>query len=284
MFNIVPLIFIIMSLGAIIIIVARKFAVLANLDINTIQAEREQKTKERIISSRLKRNYFNYYNRTLNFLRPIGEKIGNSLHAMFNKLMEMKEGYTKDDDKTGSLQNSTGVEKIIMEAREQKDKEEWDKAEQKYIEYIGKESGSIEAFRELGEVYYRRKDFHEAKETLEHAIKLLEKKYNEFFFSDTQEIKSENKAEKDAAGLLLAEIYFDLSLVEKAVNNNQGALVIIDKALKMQPNNPRYLDTKFEISIINKDKGKAYEAYEKLKEVNPENQKLDELKGRLSEL
>jgi tetratricopeptide (TPR) repeat protein len=284
MFNIIPLIFIIISLGAIIIIVARKFAVLANLDINTIQAERELKTKERIISSRLKRSYFNHYNRTLNLLRPIGEKIGNSLRAMFNKLLEMKEGYTKDDEKTGSLQNSTGVEKIIMEAREHKDKEEWDKAEQKYIEYIGKESGSIEAFRELGEVYYRRKDFHEAKETLEHAIKLLEKKYNEFFFSEAGDVKSENKAEKDAASLLLAEIYFDLCLVEKAVNNNQGALVIIDKALKMQPNNPRYLDTKFEISIINKDKGKAYEAYEKLKEVNPENQKLNELKDRLSEL
>jgi hypothetical protein len=56
------------------------------------------------------------------------------------------------------------------------------------------------------------------------------------------------------------------------------------KALKIEPNNPRYLDTMFRISIIIKDKVLAFEAYDRLSKVNPENQKLAEFKAQLAEL
>jgi hypothetical protein len=56
------------------------------------------------------------------------------------------------------------------------------------------------------------------------------------------------------------------------------------KALEIEPNNPRYLDTILEISIIKKDKVLANETYKRLKEVNPENQKLAEIKEEIAEL
>ena len=46
MFNIIPLVLILLSLGVIIIIVLRKFAVLANLDVDSIPAEREARVRD----------------------------------------------------------------------------------------------------------------------------------------------------------------------------------------------------------------------------------------------
>ena len=82
----------------------------------------------------------------------------------------------------------------------------------------------------------------------------------------------------------LAAIYFDLAIVDKAMDNFDGALASINKAYKLERNNPRYLDTKLEISIIKKDKISALEAYENLVKVNPDNQKLADFKEKIDEL
>ena len=43
-----------------------------------------------------------------------------------------------------------------------------------YIEIIGLDSQNIKAFRELGQIYFQRKEYEEAKQTLEHILKLQE--------------------------------------------------------------------------------------------------------------
>ena len=61
MFNIIPLLLILLSFGVIIYIVVKKFSILANLDVDSIPAEREAKFKEKIINdvtSFLKSQYF----------------------------------------------------------------------------------------------------------------------------------------------------------------------------------------------------------------------------------
>jgi len=269
----------------IIIIVVRKFSVLANLDVDTIQAEREIKVKEKIISNRLKRNYFRYYFKLVNSLKPLGLKIGELSKEVYQKLIDFKDNYNKEEDKKEVLKPGQVDEKSMLEAEELKKQEDWGKAEKKYIDLIGEDSTNIKAFRGLGEVYFERKDFTEAKETLEHVLKLLEKKLDDFsVFGGKGEISDEQKSEKDQATREFGDIYFDLSLVEKAAENYKGAQIAITKALKVQPNNPRYLDTKFEISIINKDKDEALFALDRLRDVNPENQKLDEMKAELDKL
>ncbi|MCG2695403.1 hypothetical protein L6248_00495 [Candidatus Parcubacteria bacterium] len=72
MYNIIPLIIILISLLVIIIVVSRKFSVLASLDLESIPAEKEARFKERIISSRLKRNFVRWGSKTIRFIRPVG--------------------------------------------------------------------------------------------------------------------------------------------------------------------------------------------------------------------
>ncbi len=285
MFDIFPLILILISLTSIIVVVVRKFAVLANLDVETIQAEREIRIKEQIISSRLKRVFFKHYNLFVNIMKPVGGFASKTLKGFYDKLLDFKDNYNKDDSVNPMLKNDVEGKKVIAEAEEFKENEEWEEAEKRYIEIIGQDSSNIQAFKGLGQVYFERKDYYEAKETMEHAEKLLEKNYNDLFIKEEKGgLNEDEKKERDKLSVELAKIYFDLSLVEKAIDNLDMALKNIIKALKIQPNNPRYLDTMFELSIINKDKANALEAYKKLAGVNPENQKLEDMKEKLDQL
>ena len=282
MFNIIPLILILLSLTTIIIIVAKKFSVLANLDVNTIQSEREAKFKERIIGNRLKRNYFKYYSRILRIINPIISSIGKYSKISYKKLIEFKDSYGKKNILSNT--NKESIKEMIVDA-EKMANNNFEEAEKKYIEIIGIDSGNIDAFKSLGKFYYNNKKYNEAKQTQEHALKLLEKKYNlisgrqDNNLDEEEHIKKKNELEMN-----IASVYYDLSLINCSLENNILALETINKALKIEQNNPRYLDIKFKISIICKDKILANEAYEAMKKVNSDNQNLSDFEKQLNEL
>ena len=81
-----------------------------------------------------------------------------------------------------------------------------------------------------------------------------------------------------------AQTHFSLAEVYQAMGKMIEAVRTLKKALKIEPANPRYLDTMLEISIITKDKALALDAYEKLLKANPENNKLEEFKRQIDEL
>ena len=177
------------------------------------------------------------------------QAVGNFFKWIYSKLFELKDKY-KSEKILPKEEAVKKVDELMAESDELIKDGNLEEAEKKLIEIIDLDNKNIEAFQTLGELYFERKNFEEAKQTLEHVIKLEE---------------GDN-----------GEIYYDLSLVNKESEDIEAAMKNIKEALKIEPNNPRYLDTLFDISIINKDKITALDAYKKLKEVNPENQKLDE--------
>ena len=275
MYNIIPLVLILISFGIIIVIVARKFSILANLDVDSIQSEREAKFKEQIISNRLKRNYFKYYAKIVRVLKPTGQAVGGFFYGLFKKLVEYKEDYKEQKQAKAPIENVQ--EKLFSEIDELIEKDELDKVEAKYIKIISLDSKNIKAFRGLGKLYFERKNLNEAKQTLEHAIRLLEKDYNIYESRQNEDLSEEEKIGKESANKNLSGSYFDLSLICRQQENYIEAIAAIDKALDFEANNPRFLDTKLEISIMSKDKDLACATFEKLKAVNPENKKLEEL-------
>lgn len=273
MYNIIPLILILVSLCIIIVIVVRKFSVLASLDVDTIQAEREAKFKEQIISSRLKRNFFRYWARIARITKPVGMLIVKFFKWIYSRLLEVKEQHTKEAPAKTDINN---LDKFFIEAEELAKEEKYDEAEKKYIDIIGIDSANVKAFRKLGKLYSEQKNYSEAKQTLEHALRLLEKN-DEVSTGQTTE-------EGESLSALIANTCFEISYASEEQGNLDDAMISINKALAIEPNNPRYLDTKLEISIINKDKAGAKEVYDRLYEVNPENQKLEEIKARIDKI
>jgi len=289
MFNIIPLLLILVSLSVIIAIVARKFSVLASLDVDNITAEKEAKFKERIISNRLKRNLVKWTARVGRVSQPVFHSFNSLLQNNLRKLYQLKNNYQERPSEEAVAGQALDI--LFSQAEEFKRLDDLDSAEKKYIEIIGFDSKNIKAFKELGRVYFEKKEYEEAKQTFEHILKLKEddedvyenlagiaKERGNFDEARDEYLKSININKQNA------QTYYSLASVYQAMGKWSEAVKTLKKALKIEPANPRYLDTMLEISIIIKDKALALDAYQKLLKANPENNKIAEFKKQIDEI
>lgn len=287
MYNIIPLLLILISLSVIIIIVSRKFSVLAALDIANIPAEKEANFKERIISSRFKKNFIKYWAKANRVLTLLGQLAGNYLKSRLHKLYQAKNVYQANQ----RIDGPETIDQLFSQAEELKKRGDLDSAEKKYIEIIGLDSKNLKAFKELGRIYFEKKEFEEAKQTFEHILKLKED--DEDIYDNLAQIAKEkgdlNEARDEYLKLINinkqnAQTHFRLAEVYQVMGKFLEAARSLKKVLKIEPANPKYLDTMLEISIIIKDKALALNTYEKLLKANPENNKLMEFKRQIDEL
>lgn len=276
MYNIIPLSLIVISLAVVLVIVVRKFSVLANLDVDSIPAEKEAKFKEQIYSDRLKRNLFRYTSRLINLARPLAYKAADWVRGLYEKLLDYKEKQ-KRQEKVEKIQGADdGADGSLLDEAEALFKEEkLNEAEKMLIDHIGLNPRSIDAFKLLALVYRERKEFNEARQTYEHIIKLLEKKQARGELAEDGEKSVNGQA---------AQVYYNLALLAGEEENDGELVKNVDKALYIEPNNPRFLSLKLELGLKNKDKATALDAYERLSEANPDNRKLDDFKKEIDEL
>ncbi len=278
LFDIIPISLILLSLSVIIIIVIKKFSALANLDLNSIKAERESMFKKKIINDRLKRGLLKWNYQIKKLSGPTFSKVGEFYKGLYEKLSIMKETHKISSESAGD-NAEIRVAKMYSEAEDLYKNEEYDKAEERLIEIIGLDSQNIRAFKKLGKVYFDLKSYAESIQTLEHLLKLLENKIR----LNQDELEEEVGGDKDI-DVMLSGIYFDLALAYFENENTEKASEVLMRALQIEPNNPRYLDTMLEISIMKKDKKMAEEMHAKLKESNPENNKIEEFEKRIEGL
>ena len=130
-------------------------------------------------------------------------------------------------------------------------------AEKKYIEAIAFDKQDIEIYRGLAQLYILKKDYANARETLEF-------------------IRQINPNDQT--------VWRDMGQVCSLLNDDQQAVKCYKKAVDISPNNPKNLDILIEMSIKAKDRYLAESTLHKLREVNPENQKLEEYKKQIETL
>jgi tetratricopeptide (TPR) repeat protein len=68
------------------------------------------------------------------------------------------------------------------------------------------------------------------------------------------------------------------------IGQPETALVAIQEALALEPQNPKYLDNYIEASILVENKKMAEDGFQRLRMVNPENQKLTLFRERIDAL
>ena len=254
---------ILISLGVIGFILFRKFSVLANIDVDNIESEKQAVLKQRIISEKLQRRVKKIWQRLWRVIRPIFRWLNNFFGWIYRKLWDLKDRYSQRDLQI-EKNSSDQIDGLFVQAQDLKRREELAEAENKYIEIIGLDSKNFKAFQMLGELYLERQNYAEAEQTFQHAIKL--------------------KQVDDQADKEVANIYFNLGLVAQAQTDYQTAIKHLQQALIIDANNPRYLDKMIELCIIVKDKGEAWVTYKQLAQVNPDNQKLEDLKQKITDL
>jgi len=261
MYNIWPLIIILIALLVVLFIIFRRFPALAVLDVENIPEEKEQMIKEKIIKDRMRRKFSNL-NKFFGFL-------GNFFNKISKLIWDGLENFKKKQEKkieTNSLINVSKEDKIKLlfsQAKELIREEELKEAEQKLIEVISLDDKNLPAFFELGELYHLQGKLQEAKQTLLYALKLAE----------IANYKQDQ-----------AEINYNLALIAKDLNDIDGAILSLLKALEKDQNNPRYLDLMLDLCIIKKDKNLALEYLQRIKEVNPENQNIADWEEQINSI
>ena len=267
-FTIIAWILVIISLAVILYIVIRKFPALAILNVENIPGEKEAKFKEKIIRQRVERDFHSLGANLDRCRRYFGGLISRLLKRPYQRLLKVRDELHRQK-KLSFTEKRERIAALFLQAKNALASDDYEAAEKNLIEIIRLDAKRPAAFLQLGEVYRLRKNFNDAKETLEHTLKLA------------QQLRKDPEM---LEGIIVAEIHFSLAGVCQELGLNDEALEYIRQALDAEPNNPRYLDLILDLSIMRKDKKLALESWEKLAAVNPENNKLPEWRAKIEAL
>jgi tetratricopeptide (TPR) repeat protein len=258
-YDIIPLVIIVVSLAGIIFIIARKFPVLAAIDIGSIKSEQEAAKKEKIIISRLERKISGLGVIFLKIFSPLGLFFKNLFKGVYGwaRSWEKKNVKSKENIPPVPGEVEQKIKSLFFSAEELFVSGKLEEAEQKYIEIIAMDHKNIEAYKKLGAVYLEQKNYSNAKETFLHILKLV---------PDDM------------------ETLIDIGSLLKQQGENEKALRFFLRVAELEPTNPKNLDFLIEISIMVGNKDLALKTLAKLGEVNPENQKLSEFEERIKSI
>ncbi len=288
-----------LALLAIIVIVGRKFPMLASINTSTIPAERHQELKSKLMEDRLRRKLRGYATALGRGLQPLGAKTGRLLRTWYDRLLELERRYRakvvhERTTTTPEQQAKQGVTRdtIVAEAEAAYHAGEYADAERKAIEAISFDPKHVPAYRVLADVAIEQRNFELARETLQFMIERLHVEDDEVYADLGQVASGEGKldeAKQDFERSItlnanVAQHYLDLCRVELSLGDSAAAFESCRKAVGLEPNNPKFLDALVEASIIAGKRDWAAETLEKLRTVNPENQKIAELSARIEQL
>lgn len=268
MLTIISLILLGLCLVVVLAILFKKFPVLAILDVNNLQGDKEAKFKDRIIKQRLERDLSKWGGAVGRVFLFLNSRFSSFLNSAKTQLKKVKLNYKVNTHISWS-ERLKRIRELFAEIENYLKKEDFNEAEEKLVEIISLDDKNLKAFLKLASLYDFQKKWAEARQTYEYALKLARK------HKDDVAIMGESN---------LSEIYWSLAWVTKEVGDIDASLESIQEALDLEPNNPRYLDLILELSIIKKDKELALYYLEKLAEVNPENNKLADLSEKIDSL
>lgn len=247
---------IIISSGVIGFIIVRKFPQLSIIKVETVKSEREAQTKKSILIKRLKRVRGKWFAGIIKFLSPLGRLIKNRVIKIYDRALRLEKQYKEMEPKKTEA-NAVKVEILLEEAEKLIEEEDWTNAEKKYLQVISHDYKNPVPYEGLGDVYLNKKEFKEAKETFEFVAKLTPGK---------------------------SSVYVSLTEAALGLGDKEKAIEYLLTALEIEPNNPKHLDFLIEVGIMGKNYRVARNALDKLREVNPENQKIKDFEIRLKEL
>ena len=284
------------SLGGIFFIIAWHLPAVASLKPEELVHIRHQPLKSAILLSRFERLIVAPLELFLKNIQPWGKRFGKKFYRLLHLLKALEHYYEKVSLQKQRTATSTDTvtqncEQLLAEAEALTAKGLHDDAERKYIAAIALDPKSVVAYEGLGELYFTKKDYDAARATYAHIVKLNERSAAAHarlgaIASASGNLKEAEQDYAKAAELAndLVSSHIDLGVVHQTMGKQEKALENFLKARELEPKNPRVLDLLLETAIILGKRSFAEEALAALAETNPENQKLEELGKRVSEM
>ena len=268
-FYLIPVIIILICLLAIIFIVIKKLPNLTALKVETIPSEKENQVKNRIIIERLARKALKAKQLLVELGGPLIGEFKRIFNDFYQRILELEKKNLKPQPlKEIDVKQESKLK--IEEAKNNLMEKNFEAAEKICIEILELDIKNLEAYEILAEIYLARKEYKKARETYRYLIKLFSK------IAAASQVESEKHR--------LANYCANLGWVYQLENKNTYALNYYQKAIELEPNNPRFLDLLLKICIILKNKNLAQQTFSALAQADPENQKLAEIQGEIENL
>lgn len=285
---IIALVIILASLAFLIFLVFRHLPDLKNVKVESIIREKQEVTRDKILRARLMRQGEKIREKVGNWLAPVKNSFIGNLKKLKNKAVELEEKYQLG--RLGKNKN-LNLDELFASAEKLMTEENFIEAEKILIEIITRNKKSVRAYELLGELYFNNKNYNQAEEIYKHLLKsLIVGKKNQKQLANSA-LKRGQWEELETEVLSALEVdpkvgvyYDDLAQVCEATGKDNQALDCYLKANAIEPNNPKYLDKLIELSVKLGDKGLAKRTFFRLKQSNPENAKLGELKEAIEKM
>ncbi|MFH0951635.1 MAG: tetratricopeptide repeat protein [Patescibacteria group bacterium] len=278
------------------IIIVRKIPVIGSIDIKAQPGSRNQTVKNALIEQRLERKMTGLGQKLTKAFTPIWRGIKEAFTHLLKAVIELNKRYDhKLKARKASTQPAgeilTKVQQLIFEADEYMEKEQWNEAEQRLIEVVTLEPKNATAYHRLGDIYLELKNHEDARQTFEHLIKLNQS--DDLAFSGLGKIAQAEGRMNEARDEYMHSIelnskvahhHLDLCKLLIDIGKYSDAVKSCKEAVKIEPNNPKMLSQLLIAYVDAKDPANAKATLERLKKVNPENQRLTEWQSLIDKL
>lgn len=248
-----------LGLGIILWVILRKIPQLRVIDVESIPKERERKVKEQLILSRFQRSGGVKLQKVAKISSGVVGYISRQGRRAVQRLYRLEQYYQKlkrtGDEGTHRYSDET-VRARLEEADVLVKQEEFIPAEKIFIDIISHNPKSVDGYEGLGNMYLVNDQLGQARETLQFALRLS----------------------PDDASLNVS-----MAELENKQGNQKAALPYLKRAVIKRSKNPRYLDYYIETALEVGSLKDAREGIQTLKEVNPENKKIEEFEMRFQE-
>lgn len=294
MWNTILIIIAFLSLAFIVWLVVSRLPKVTNINVNNLPDIKLKRQKDAILKNRLQRLWQETWSKAQVAARPIQTKALDTLRQYYQKLKDAEKDLRRRGQQklTTAVDRLQTVDEILTEAKNLINSEEYQKAEDILLDALNIDQNNVDIYKSLAEVYHSRKEYDQARETLEYILKLTHHEDAAVYSSlghiarargnlkqaEEDYLKSISLSDENYLYFLwLAEVYLDLDEKEKALEAARRGLILSE-------NSPKILDFLINLCIIMPDKELALQYLNKLKEINPENNKISQFAEKIDEL
>ena len=249
----------IVSIVGISILLIRHYLDILILNSETLRKSDAEIKKEQIFEERIRRFWLDRSRFFVKLGRKIVKLIKNKISQTAQKIFDIERSLEGKKPKINQpvLTKQKKVNELIEAAGHDLDGGSLNSAEGKLVDAIRLDPRATEAYKGLADVYMAKRSYGEAQETLEFLRRLKPK--------DT-------------------EIYLKLIKIAEEQGQHAKLLEYLAKVIELSPNNPKHLDLLIETSILLKNKRLAHQGLNRLRKVNPDNQKIEDFEHRIIKL
>lgn len=244
--------------------------------------ERDAAKKKEIIRQRAERVAIVHGRKVQFWFVRMFEKAQERFRAAYRRLLILDRQFRMEKPSSPEAA-ADRIAALISDAQTAQLNGDFDGAEKKYIEVLGMDLRSHEAYWGLGALYLEARRYEESKETFAYLVRMIRKQSRCTHLENGAQ--SERPCEANAqAHADIAMGWFDAGLAAQAGGDLEFSRQAFERAVAFGPANPRHLDLLLETCILEGDKARAGQVFAQLQAANPENNKLDALAERIAAL